>query len=194
MVHRVRIRRLDASVDLPAYGYAWVPRETNPSAAPAPTGSLSARDRVLRNEAMEVEIDPATGGIRGLRAVREETARLGQQLVVAGRSGPDETAIPSKMRCQGYEVEYAGPALVQAVSRGVLIDSNDDRPLASFRQRYRLWTGRPILEVEITLADFDGGWHERITGGDPWVPSLSCRWAWPDPNSMLAYLICEQRA
>jgi alpha-mannosidase len=136
---------------------------------------------------MEVEIDPATGGIRGLRAVREETARLGEQLAVAGLVGPDGKAVPSKMRGESYEVEYAGPALVQAVARGVVLDprGGDGRPLASFRQRYRLWTGRPILEVEITLEDLDGAWLEGIAGGDPWGQFLSCRWAWPDPSSML---------
>src|SRR5262249_17407169 len=118
-----------AVVDLPPFGYAWVPGETNPSAAAAPLGTLSARDRILRNESLEVEIDPATGGIRGVRSPREETARLGQQLVIAGESAP------SQMRAAAFEVEYAGPALVQAVSTGHLIDPGSDRPLAAFRQR-----------------------------------------------------------
>jgi alpha-mannosidase len=184
-----------AVVDLPAFGYAWVPAQTDPSAPPAPSGVLSARDRVLRNESLEVEIDPATGGIRGLHAPREETPRIGQQLVLTGLEpgGPGERAesgssVPtSKMRCHSFEVEYAGPALIQAVSRGALVDPRDDRPLASFRQRYRLWTGRPILELEITLADLDPAWLERSTraGADPWSRFLSCRWAWPDSSSML---------
>ena len=180
-----------AVVDLPAFGYAWVPRETDPAAAPAPIGAVSARDRVLRNESIEVEIDQETGGIRGLRAAGEGTARLGQQLVITGLAGLDgaETMGPpaSKMRSRSFEVEYAGPALVQAVSRGALIDARDERPLASFRQRYRLWTGRPILELEITLEDLEPRWVETCAGAgvDPWSQFLSCRWAWPDPNSML---------
>jgi alpha-mannosidase len=168
-----------AVVDLPAFGYAWVPRETSPTAEPNPKDALSARDRVLRNEAMEVEVDPTTGGIRSLRAPREETARLGQQIVITGVAGA--------MRARSFEVEYAGPALVQAVSRGVLIDPREthERPLAAFRQRYRLWSGRPILELEVELSDLDQGWHDRLIGADPWSEALSCRWAWPDPNSML---------
>jgi alpha-mannosidase len=176
-----------AVVDLPAFGYAWVPRESGATAAPASRDLLSARDRVLRNESMEVEIDPTTGGIRGLRAPREETARLGQQLVVTGHLGPDGQAVAGAMRSRSFEVEYAGPALVQAVSRGVLVDPRDihERPLAAYRQRYRLWSGRPILELEIELSDLDPGWQDRLDGADPWTDSLSCRWAWPDPNSMV---------
>jgi alpha-mannosidase len=171
-----------AVVDLPAFGFAWVPRETDFEAAPVPPGAVSAseRDRLLRNESMEVEVDPATGGIRGLKASREATARLGQQLVVAGAGSGG-----SRMRCDAFEVDYAGPALVQAVSRGVLLDTRDERPIASFRQRYRLWTGRPILEIEVALADLDPVWLDRIAGADPWDQFLSCRWAWPDPSSML---------
>lgn len=181
-----------AVVDLPAFGYAWVPGETDYAASSSPsTKGLSARDRVLRNESMEVEIDPATGGIRGIRAVGEETSRLGQQLVVNGLVGAEDANLgvnlASKMRCSSFEVEYAGPALLQAVSRGVILDPRDgrERPLASFRQRYRLWTGRPILEVEIAIDDLDPDWLGQVSGADPWVASLSCRWAWPDPNSTL---------
>src|SRR5204862_182270 len=65
-----------AVVDLPAFGYAWVPKESDLELPPAPTGALSVRGRVLRNESMLVEIDPATGGLRGLMAAGEEIARL----------------------------------------------------------------------------------------------------------------------
>jgi alpha-mannosidase len=178
-----------AVVDLPALGYAWVPREAN-LAAPAPaSAALGARNRILRNESMEVEIDAATGGIRGLHAPREETARLGQQLVMTALSGTDSEADASRrtsqMRATAFEVEYAGPALVQAVSRGLLIDPHGDRRLATFQQRYRLWSGRPILEVEITLDDLDPEWQRLCADGDPWSRFVSCRWAWPDPSSML---------
>jgi alpha-mannosidase len=141
---------------------------------------LSARDRVLRNESIELEIDKETGGIRGLHAPGEPTARLGQQLAVAG-------GLASKMHASSYEVEYGGPALIQAVARGTVALAGDQRPLASFRQRYRLWTGRPMLELEIELHDIDPRWLEACSGDgvDPWSQFLSCRWAWPDPSSML---------
>jgi alpha-mannosidase len=172
-------------VDLPAFGYAWVPREPDVAAPPASTSPLSVRGRVLGNESMAVEIDTATGGIRSVRTPTEELARLGQQLVVSGLTAADGSPISSKMRGESFEVEYGGPALVQAISRGRIVDPRDDRRLASFAQRYRLWNGRPILELDITLSDLDPEWLARIAQADPWAHYLSCRWAWPDPNSML---------
>ncbi len=73
-----------AVVDLPAFGFAWVPREPNLDVPPAQPGGLSARGRSLKNETIEVSIDEATGGIRGVMAAGEDTPRLGQQLVMTG--------------------------------------------------------------------------------------------------------------
>src|SRR5205085_5163778 len=73
-----------AVVDLPAFGYAWVPRETSLDLPPAAFGTLAARGRSLRNESVEIEIDEATGGIRSFHTVGEPTARIGQQLVMTG--------------------------------------------------------------------------------------------------------------
>ncbi|MEO6810823.1 MAG: glycosyl hydrolase family 38 [Isosphaeraceae bacterium] len=174
-----------AVVDLPAFGYAWVPRQTEPGAAPAAAGALSGREQILRNETLEVEINKDTGGIRSFRVSGEPTARMGQQLVIAGLVGPDGQPASSKMLAEGFEIEYGGPALVQAVSRGVIVDPRDDRPLARFRQRFRLWSGRPVLDLEITLTDLDSAWLDQIASADPWNHFLACRWAWPDSNSML---------
>ncbi len=173
-----------AVVDLPAFGYAWVPREANVEAAPIASGAVSARGHVLRNETLSVEVDAATGGIRGLHAAAEEVARLGQQLTITGLDHPDRSAA-TRMRAESFEVDYGGPALVQATARGALLDPRNDRRLASFRQRYRLWTGRPLLEIDVELGDLDAAWLDRASGADPWSHHLSCRWAWPDPNSML---------
>jgi alpha-mannosidase len=177
-----------AVVDLPAFGFAWVPRDTNFEASPAPVGSVSAseRGRVLSNEALAVEIDPTSGGIRGVKASGEPTARLGQQLAVAGLTGPDGRPANSRMRSERFEVDYGGPALVQATAEGV-ISGPGDRPLARFRQRYRLWTGRPLLEVQIALRELDREWLESLGRGnlDSWSHYLACRWAWPDPTAML---------
>ena len=74
---------------------------------------------------------------------------------------------------------------MQATATGSLIDPHQGKRLASFVQRYRLWTGRPILEIEVTLADLDPAWLEQAAQADPWSVYLACRWAWPDPNSML---------
>lgn len=175
-------------VDLPAFGFAWVPSEPSPEGYPELKRAVSAAGHVLRNESLEVEVDPKTGGLRGVRAPGEPLARLGQQLVVAGLTTPDGQPGPSVMQARGFEVEYGGPALVQAVSRGVLLDPSGTRTLATFRQRVRLWSGRPTLELDIALADLDAHWLGRLARSDPWASYLACRWAWPDPGSSLRRL------
>jgi alpha-mannosidase len=174
-----------AVVDLPALGFAWVPREADLGRPPTATGGLSTRGRHLKNESIEIEIDAATGGLRSLAAVGEPTARLGQQLVVTGLFDAKGKPASSQMRSEKFDVDYGGPALVQATSSGSLVDAHKGNRLASFAQRYRLWSGRPILEIEVTLADLDPTWLERAAQDDPWSVYVACRWAWPDPNSML---------
>ena len=178
-----------AVVDLPAFGFAWGNKAVDLARPPAPAVALSARGRQLRNESMEVEIDAVTGGIRSVAGVGETTARLGQQLVMTGLHDAQGKAASSQMRCERFDVDYGGPALVQATATGGLIHPNHGKRLASFTQRYRLWTGRPILDIEITLADLDPAWVEQAAQADPWSVYLACRWAWPDPNAMLRRLV-----
>ncbi|GAC1471999.1 MAG: hypothetical protein NVSMB9_18730 [Isosphaeraceae bacterium] len=173
-----------AVVDLPAFGYAWVPRDTNFEASPAPVANLTVRDKVLRNESISVEIDPISGGIRGVRATGEDTARIGQQLVVTGLSATDGRSAATRMRAESFEVEYGGPALAQTTSTGTIVGPSEQQ-IARFRQCVRVWAGRPILELEIALSDLDPSWLDSLASADPWAHYLACRWAWPDPSSML---------
>ena len=158
--------------------------QTRANLQPLPE-SLAARGRQIRNESIEIEIDAATGGIRSLAAVGESTARLGQQLVMTGLLDAQGKPATSKMRAERFELDYGGPALVQATSSGSLVDPERHNRLASFTQRFRLWAGRPVLEIDITLSDLDAAWLERAAAADPWSVYLACRWAWPDPSSML---------
>ena len=174
-----------AVVDLPPFGFAWVPAETDWEKPPAASKGLSARDRELKNESMAVEVDAATGGLRSIAKIDEPSPRLGQQLVIHGLVDAAGKPAASLMRRDRYDVDYGGPALVQATAAGRIIEPGQGRPLASFQQRYRLWTGRPILEVQITLSDIDPGWLEQAGRSDPWSSYLACRWAWPDSTSML---------
>lgn len=134
---------------------------------------------------MSVSLDPSSGGIRGVSGMNEPTARLGQQLVIVGLTGSDGKPAPSVMNGTGFEADYGGPSLVQATTTGTLHHPADNRRLASFTQRYRVWTGRPTLEIDVTLADLDPSWLESIARADAWSNYLACRWAWPDPESSL---------
>ncbi len=174
-----------AVVDLASHGFAWVPKESNFDREPAPTGSVGVSGRTLRNESMEVEIDEATGGIRSIQGPGESVARLGQQLVIVGLTSPDNQPVVSTMRATEFEVDYGGPALAQAVSRGQIVDASSGRPYARFEQRFRLWTGRPTLELTIRLSEIDEYWLKRLASLNPWNHFLACRWAWPDASSTL---------
>jgi alpha-mannosidase len=173
-----------AVVELPAFGYAWVPRDANFEASPAPAGVVATFERVLSNEFLAAEVDSSTGGLRGIKGTGEDVARLGQQLVIVGLKGPDGQPAASRMRCDEFEVEYGGPALAQAVAKGAVVGP-DGATLARFTQRYRVWTGRPIVEIKVSLTHIDQAWLATIESADPWSSYLACRWAWPDPNAML---------
>ena len=99
-----------------------------------------------------------TGGIRSVAAVGEATARLGQQLVMTGLRDAKGKPATSKMIAERFEIDYGGPALVQATSSGSLVDPERNSRLASFKQRVRLWVGRSIVEIDITLSDLDAAW------------------------------------
>jgi alpha-mannosidase len=176
---------VQAVVDLPALGFAWVPGHTDLALPSAATSALSARGHTLKNESITIEVDSTTGGIRSLTGAGESGARLGQQLVITGLTDSQGKPAISQMQVDRFEVDYGGPALVEATSSGRLKDPRTGQSLAAFVERYRLWAGRAIAEIDITLHDLDPAWLERARAADPWSVYLACRWAWPDPSSML---------
>ncbi|AMV38570.1 glycosyl hydrolase family 38 [Planctomyces sp. SH-PL62] len=183
-----------AVVDLPAFGFAWVPRDTDPERPAAEQGKVSASGNVLKNETIEVEFDQESGGLRGVLAIGESTARLAQQVVVTGLDGADGKPAASRMKRESFEVEYAGPAVVQAVATSQLVDPTSGKALARVIQRCRLWVGRPVVELDVSVRELDPIWAERAAETDPWSRHLACRWAWPDATSMvrrLAFLAPE---
>jgi alpha-mannosidase len=177
-----------AVVDVPAFGFAWAPRESDPERPAAPLGNVSASGRILKNESIELEVDDESGGVRAIMAIGESTARLGQQVVMTGLGESDGRPIVSRMKRERFEVEFAGPALVQAVATSRLVHPADGRTLARVDLRYRLWTGRPMAEIDATVSDLDPEWTAAAAGADPWKHYLAFRWAWPDANAMLRRL------
>jgi len=177
----------EAMVHIPAFGYAWIPLEPSEQGASAPSGELHARGRVLHGETMRIEFDPGTGGLRAVMGPGEPSARLGQQLVAVGLDGDVDSDKPTggKMIATHFEVEHGGPSFLQALSTGEVKEAASNRALARFRQRVRLWSGRPWAELEIELLDLDDAWLESIAQGPPWERFLACRWAWPDANATI---------
>jgi hypothetical protein len=129
-----------------------------------------ADERCVRNEYFEAEIDPATGGLRAIRDPRTRVNRLGQQIVF----NPGSTAYVQQIRTTS-----TGPALGEIISEGVLVDAKEE-VLASFRQRFRAWVGRPLLEIRI---DFKLVHQPK---GYPWHAYYGARFAWRDEKAALA--------
>lgn len=154
-------------VEVPALGFAWVPRGGNAAA----TGKRIklADERHVRNEFFEAEIDPATGGLRGIWDPRSRISRVGQMLVY----NPGST-----MRASSIKVTTGGPALGEVVTEGAIL-GEQQQVLATFRQRFRAWLGRPMLELRIEV------YPEQAPRGYPWHAYFGARFAWRDERTLL---------
>jgi hypothetical protein len=154
-------------VEVPAFGFAWVPRTGN-AAAPKPRIKL-AEGLTVRNEFVECDVDATTGGIRSFRDTRTRSSRFGQQLVF----NPG-----SKMVARDITITNNGAALGEIVSSGELIDERDE-VLATYKQRVRAWLGRPVLELRIELD------VRHQPTGYPWHAFYGARFGWRDDRGVL---------
>jgi hypothetical protein len=158
-------------VEVPALGFAWIPRE-GPPGTTAPPGKMrlaDAQSLTMRNEFYEVDIDPQTGGLKAIRDHKTRVNRLGQRLVFQPGS---------QMKMTQARVTSTGPALGEIITEGVLVDDHQ-LELARFRQRFRIWLGRPVLEMRIDLEPVKG------PVGYPWFAYYGARFAWRDERSFL---------
>ncbi len=154
-------------VEVPAFGFAWVPRAGN---AGLPKQRVKLADGlVVRNEFIECDVDAETGGIRSFRDSRTRATRFGQQLVF----NPG-----SRMICHDVTVTNSGTALGEIVSSGELRDERDEL-LATFKQRFRAWLGRPVLELRIELD------VHHAPSGYPWHAFYGARFGWRDDRGVL---------
>jgi hypothetical protein len=156
-------------VEVPALGFAWVPRTPARSASEGKPRIRTADGTTVRNEFFEAEIDPATGALRAFRDARLRVNRLGMQLVF----NPG-----SKTRCRSVRVTSAGAALGEVVAEGDILDEHDGL-LATFRHRLRAWVGRPALEVLIELDP------KHAPTGYPWHAYYGARFGWRDDRAAL---------
>ncbi len=157
-------------VEVPALGFTWLPRSGPPGTPPQTVRMNLADQNAVRNEFFEAEIDPTTGGLRGLRDHRTRGNRLGQQLVFQPGSA---------VKVRGVRVTSTGPALGEVITEGTLIDPQQDVVLATFRQRFRAWLGRPVLELRIELEPVN------MPQGYPWHAYYGARFAWRDERAAL---------
>lgn len=156
-------------VEVPSLGFTWFSR-SGPAGTTAPARIRLADERGVRNEFFEADVDPATGGLRAIRDHKTRISRLGQMLVF----NPG-----SSMRASRIAVSINGPALGEVVSEGAVVSDDDGRVLAHFRQRFRAWLGRPLLELRIEIMP------EHVPHGYPWHAYYGARFAWRDERATL---------
>ena len=162
-------------VEVPALGFAWVPKKSTSGGQTTPAGPATttrmklADDRCVRNEFFEAEIDTQTGGLRTVRDQRTRLNRLGGMLVY----NPG-----SSMRATKIEVVSSGPALGEIISEGTILD-DQQQVLATFRQRFRAWLSRPLLEIRIELTPV------KPPEGYPWHAYYAARFAWREEGAAL---------
>jgi len=156
-------------VEVPPLGFAWIPRHGPAGTAPQKARVKTAEGTTVRNEFFEADVDSATGGLRGFRDLRTRGTRFGQQLVF----NPG-----SKVRATSVAITNAGPALGEITATGEITDAHD-AVLATFRQRFRAWMGRPVLELRIELD------VAHQPSGYPWHSYYGARFGWRDDRAVL---------
>jgi alpha-mannosidase len=130
----------NAVVEVPPLGFAWLPRSVEKGTKVRIPKNPIVEGNTLRNEYLQVDVDPQTGGLKAIRDAQKQIPRLGQQLVF----GPGST-----MRCQSI-LPRLGHVVGAIVTAGVLVDAHE-QIIANFEQTLALWAGRKLLEVEILL-------------------------------------------
>jgi hypothetical protein len=157
-------------VEVPALGFAWFPA-SGPLDSVAHTSHMRLGDETgVRNEFFEAEIDGTTGGLRAIRDHRTRINRVGQRLVF----NPGST-----MRATAIKTTSTGPALGEIVTEGEIV-GEQGQVLATFRQRFRAWLGRPVLEMRIEILP------HQPPAGQPWHAYYGARFAWRDERATLA--------
>ncbi|MDA0809356.1 MAG: hypothetical protein O2945_16850 [Planctomycetota bacterium] len=186
-------KRRQALVEIPAAGFAWIP--DGESSTNLSKGQLAEGLR-LQNEFFEVYVNETTGGLQRLKNHGRSPNRLSQQLafrfareLTLKRQNEDgeiveEKTFYSEMRCRHVEVTCAGPSCGEIVATGEIIDPSNQAVLSGFRQTFRVWRGRPFLELEIELVDL-----QKKPEGDPWGCFYGARFAWNDGTAAVSHSV-----
>ena len=107
-----------AVVDLPAFGFAWVPKEADPGGrrpSPAACRPAAASSATSRSRSRSTRRPAASAA---LAAVGERRPGWASNWSSPGLTDAQGKPVASQMRCERFDVDYGGPALVQATSTG----------------------------------------------------------------------------
>jgi hypothetical protein len=82
------------------------------------------------------------------------------------------------MLAKNVRVVSTGPALGEVVSEGSIL-GDQEQVLATYRQTFRAWLGRPILDIRIEITP------QQPPAGYPWHAYFGARFAWRDEKALL---------
>lgn len=183
-----------AVVEVPPLGFAWIGDATSQTAPPPARGRIKKpapmadATGLLQNGYIEAHVNPVTGALQAFRGVNHRKNLFSQQLALRmpgprpapGESwrDPNDTAIYSVMAADRMDVVSAGPVVGEIAVTGRLLDREGKR-LAGYRQTFRLWRGRPVLEIDIELT------IDQQPRSDAWNSYYGCRFAWADETANL---------
>jgi alpha-mannosidase len=188
--------RKRVTADVPGCGFAWIPAASAHERPAKGTAVSMAEENVLRNEFFEVYVNEITGGIRQLKGYGRSPNRLSQQLtyrfpnertvrIGQGEDAEEIKTAYAEMRCLTSDVTCDGPALGEIVTTGEIVDQKNNTRLAGFRQTFRVWRGRRVVEVDVEL-DVD-----LMPDGNPWLNYYAIRFAWNDSTAPLTRSVLE---
>jgi alpha-mannosidase len=188
--------RKQAVVDVPAFGFVWVPSAEQPPRPRRAQQALFEAPNLLRNEFFEATINTTTGALQSVHEYSSRRNRISQQLAIrtpgpAGKPGdvyrdPDETAQYSVMGADSVEVTCSTAAMGEITVRGRLMNLEGER-IASFTEVFRVWRGSRVLRIDVEVEPL-----EELKS-DPWNSYLACRFAWGDEAAGLLRTIHQQR-
>ncbi len=178
-----------ALIDLPASGYVWIPLDSSSQSSQSSTPQKSvplADENLLRNDFFEVLINESTGSISKLKEYGRSPNRISQQIAFRfpqKRSQHEEDSANqtyySVMCCRESKILSTGPVVGEIETTGEIIDPAENKVLSTFRQITRVWRGKPIVEIEITLD------VQHLPEGDPWSNYYGLRFAWNSTTAAL---------
>lgn len=182
--------RREATVEVPGMGFAWVcPAPESQVAKPTTTELPLAEQNLLRNEFFELTLSETTGGIQRLKGHGRKPNRLSQQVTYrysqprslpsAEPDGIPEETPYAAMCLRESEVLCSGPALGEIRASGEIIDQETGNVLAQFVQTLRVWRGRPLVEIDLSLD------VQTMPDGNPWLNYYGMRFAWNNSSCSL---------
>ncbi len=188
------------AVEVPGCGFAWV--GPGPAAAAparswwrgAAAADSIASDLTLRNDLIDVTIDPETGGIRTVRDRRIRgnllSARVGLRLADPAPApgtpwqSPDANPRYARQVARSIRVVTSGTAVGQIEAAFDLLD-DQGRHLAHGTQKLALAAGSRVVRLELELQPHPNGEGNPGTSPPEVISYAAWRWAWSDEAAQL---------